>query len=114
MALHVFDRELKKGSAELLVLSLVEQRPRHGYEIGKLIEARSGGALSFNVASLYPLLYRLESRGFLDGRWVEKAGQRRRRYYRMTPAGRKALVRQRGAWRAFVRAMSQITSAEHA
>jgi PadR family transcriptional regulator len=112
MALHVFDRELKKGSAELLVLSLVEQRPRHGYEIGKLIEARSGGALSFNVASLYPLLYRLEARGFLDGRWVEKAGQRRRRYYRITASGRKTLARQRSVWRAFVKAMNRVTAAD--
>src|SRR3954466_11410971 len=79
------DRELKKGSAELLVLSLVEARPRHGYEIGKLIEARSRGALRYNVASLYPLLYRLEKRGWIKGQWVEKAGQRRRRYYPLEP-----------------------------
>ena len=81
------DRELKKGSAELLILSLVEAQPRHGYELSKLIEARSGGVLTFRVASLYPLLYRLEKRGWIQGRWVEKAGQRRRRYYKLTPAG---------------------------
>jgi len=80
MATPVLDRELKKGSAELLILSLVEDRPRHGYDIGQLIELRSRGALRFNVASLYPLLYRLEKRGWIRGRWVEKAGQRRRRY----------------------------------
>ena len=85
------DRELKKGSAELLVLSLVDARARHGYEIAKLIESRSDGALSFNVASLYPLLYRLEARGLLGGRWVEKPGQRRRRYYRLTKFGRDVL-----------------------
>src|SRR5215470_13380059 len=96
------DRELKKGSAELLILSLVEKRARHGYEIGKLIEARSGGALSFQIASLYPLLYRLESRGWIEGRWVEKAGQRRRRYYRLTAEGRKVLAAQRKGWRQFV------------
>ena len=78
------DRELKKGSAELLVLSLVEARARHGYEIGKLIDERSGGALRYNIASLYPLLYRLEKRGWIKGQWVEKAAQRRRRYYRIT------------------------------
>ena len=77
--------EWKKSSAELLILSLVEARPRHGYEISKLIEQRSGGAVRFHVASLYPLLYRLEKRGWIQGRWVEKAGQRRRRYYRLTP-----------------------------
>src|SRR5262252_9821534 len=91
----MFDRELKKGSAELLILSLLENRPRHGYEISKLIERESGGVLSFNVASLYPLLYRLEKRGWIQGRWVEKDGQRRRRYYRLTPAGRKVLEAQR-------------------
>src|SRR5258706_8200301 len=95
----VFDRELKKGSAELLVLSLLEQRDRHGYEIGKLIETRSGGALRFNVASLYPLLYRLEKRGWIDGRWVEKAGQRRPRTYRLTPRRRKGLTAQRSKGR---------------
>ena len=110
----VFDRELKKGSAELLILSLVEFRPRHGYEISKLIEERSGGVLKFNVASFYPLLYRLEERGFLDGRWVEKAGQRRRRYYRLTPEGRKVLKAQRHTWRAFVAAMERITGGEYA
>jgi transcriptional regulator len=108
------DRQLKKGSTELLVLSLVETRARHGYEIAKLIETRSGGALSFNVASLYPLLYRLEARGLIEGRWVEKASQRRRRYYRLTPPGRKMLRMQQSAWAAFVEAMKRITEAEHA
>jgi PadR family transcriptional regulator, regulatory protein PadR len=114
MSYTVFDRELKKGSAELLILSLVEHRPRHGYEISKLIQERSEGVLSFHVASFYPLLYRLEKRGFLDGRWVEKAGQRRRRYYRLTPEGRKVLKQQRSKWRDFVQAINQITGAEHA
>jgi PadR family transcriptional regulator PadR len=114
MAARDLDRELKKGSAELLILSLVERRARHGYEIGKLIETRSRGALRFNVASLYPLLYRLEAKGLLEGRWVEKAAQRRRRYYRLTPAGRRALRDRLGAWSAFVEAMRRITEAEHA
>src|SRR3569832_2195037 len=91
MTTAMFDRELKKGSADLLILSLLEIRARHGYEINKVIEERSGGTLSFNVASLYPLLYRLEKRGLIAGRWVEKAGQRRRRYYRLTAAGKKVL-----------------------
>ena len=110
----MMDRELKKGSAELLVLSLVEARPRHGYEIGKLIEARSNGMLSFNVASLYPLLYRLEKRGWIQGRWVEKAGQRRRRYYRLTPQGKKILSAQRSSWQAFVQAINRVAGLEHA
>jgi DNA-binding PadR family transcriptional regulator len=62
-----FDRELKKGGAELLVLSLLEARPRHGYEVRKMIDARSDGALKFNAASLYLLLYRLEKRGWIEG-----------------------------------------------
>jgi PadR family transcriptional regulator len=111
---RIFDRELKKGSAELLILSLVEVRPRHGYEISKLIENRSGGALSFHVASLYPLLYRLEKRGWIKGQWVEKAGQRRRRYYKLTPEGKKVLKAQRSAWESFVVAISRITGTEHA
>jgi PadR family transcriptional regulator PadR len=114
MAIPLSDRELKKGSAELLILSLLEDRPRHGYEIGQLIEFRSRGALRFNVASLYPLLYRLEKRGWVRGRWVEKAGQRRRRYYRLTPPGRKILEAQRHGWRDFVEAIARITGIEYA
>src|SRR5678810_1420944 len=110
----ILDRELKKGSAELLILSLVEDRPRHGYEIGNLIEQRSGGLLRFNVASLYPLLYRLEKRRWIQGRWVEKAGQRRRRYYRLTAEGRKVLAAQRNSWQEFVEAINRITGIEHA
>lgn len=111
---RLLDRELKKGSAELLILSLVEDQPRHGYEIGSLIKHRSNGRLSFNVASLYPLLYRLEKRGWIQGRWVEKAGQRRRRYYRLTAEGRKVLAAQRNSWREFVEAMNRVTGIEPA
>ncbi|HZI17772.1 MAG TPA: PadR family transcriptional regulator [Pyrinomonadaceae bacterium] len=110
----MLDRELKKGSAELLILSLVEDQPRHGYDIGQLIEERSQGVLRFNVASLYPLLYRLERRRWIQGRWVEKPGQRRRRYYRLTPEGRKVLAAQRSSWREFVEAVNRITGMEHA
>ena len=108
------DRELKKGSAELMILSLLEARARHGYEISKLIEARSDGVVSFNIASLYPLLYRLEKRGWIQGRWVEKAGQRRRRYYKLTPDGKKVLKAQKSGWQAFVEAINRITGIEPA
>ncbi len=108
------DSELKKGSAELLVLSLVDTRARHGYEIGKLIEQRSDGALRFSIPSLYPLLYRLEKRGWIRGQWIEKAGQRRRRYYRLTPAGRKVLAAQRSSWKNFVAAINRVAGLEHA
>ncbi len=110
----MFSSELKKGSIEMLVLSLLESQARHGYEIGKLIESRSDGVVKFNVASLYPLLYRLEKRGWLVGKWVEKAGQRRRRYYRLTAEGRRVLVSQRNTWRTFVTAMRLITGVDNA
>jgi PadR family transcriptional regulator PadR len=111
---RTLDREMKKGSAELIILSIVEARARHGYEISKLIETRSAGRLKFHVASLYPLLYRLEERGWLQGRWVEKAGQRRRRFYSLTPKGRRVLARQRETWNTFVEAMRLITDTRHA
>ena len=114
MASQSFTPEVKKGSAELLVLALVEERPRHGYEISKLIEERSGGRLKFKVASLYPLLYRLEERGWIAGRWIEKAGERRRRFCRLTAEGRQVLAAQRENWREFVDAIQQITGPEHA
>lgn len=110
----MFNREMKKGSAELLVLSLVEQRPRHGYEIGKLIEARSRGRIQFRIGSLYPILCRLEDRGFISGRWIEKPGERRRRFYRLTPLGRRFLADQRGIWQEFVVTINGIVRAEHA
>jgi transcriptional regulator len=105
-------RELKKCSAELLILALVEDRARHGYDIGKLIEQRSNGAIKFAVASLYPLLYRLEKRGWIEGRWTEKGGQRRRRLYKLTPEGRKVLAAQRGGWMEFARAISAIAGVQ--
>jgi len=111
---RVLDRELKKGSAELLILSLVEDQPRHGYDIGQLIEQRSGGTLKFSVGSLYPLLYRLEKRGWILGRWVEKPHQRRRRYYRLTAEGKKVLKAQRSSWREFVAAINSIAGIEPA
>ena len=108
------DHEWKKGSAELLVLLLLEDQPRHGYDISKLIQTRSGGAIRFHVTSLYPLLYRLEERGLVAGRWVERAEQRRRRYYSLTQAGRKVLKTQRKSWMDFVAAIGRVTGIEHA
>src|SRR5262245_13348875 len=108
------DKEWKKGSAELLILSLVDDLPRHGYEIRKLIDARSGSAGRFHAASLYPLLYRLEERGLIQGRWVEKAKQRRRRYYRLTAQGRKVLAVHQRSWQEFVGAIARITGIDYA
>jgi PadR family transcriptional regulator, regulatory protein PadR len=110
---NILDRELKKGSAELVILSIVEPRARHGYEIAKLIETRSDGRMKFHVASLYPLLYRLEERGWLQGRWVEKPGERRRRFYGLTDEGRRVLASQRETWKTFVEAMGLITGVDH-
>jgi PadR family transcriptional regulator PadR len=112
--LPALDRELKKGAAELLLLSVLEARPRHGYELGKLIETRSGGRLVFHLDSLYPLLYRLEERGWIKGTWVEKAGERRRRFYRLTSTGQRVLARQRQTWDEFVEAVRLVTGGEHA
>src|ERR1700756_1328089 len=114
MGARAIDSELKKGSAELLILTLIEHRARHGYEISKVIEERSEGVLKFNVASFYPLLYRLEERGLIAGRWVEKGGQRRPRYYRITAQGRAILKAQRATWLDFVNAIHRITEAENA
>jgi len=101
------DQALKKGTAELLVLAQLEDKQSHGYEIAQQIEARSRGTVSFHAASLYPILYRLERRGLIEGRWVEKAGQRRRRYYRLTSTGRKVLAERRRSWSAFMEAVQQ-------
>lgn len=107
-------RELKKGTTPLLILALLEIEPRHGYELSKLIEAKSGGVVRVHAASLYPLLYRLEKRRWIEGRWVERAGQRRRRYYRLTAEGRRQLEAQRRSWTEFVRAIGQVAGVEYA
>ena len=106
--------DIHKGSAEMILLALLEGRTRHGYELAKLIESQSENRLQFHVASLYPMLYRLERKRLVEGRWVEKAGERRRRFYRLTPAGRKALAEQRQSWRVFVRALNRLTGFSHA
>ncbi|MGE3274469.1 MAG: PadR family transcriptional regulator [Vicinamibacterales bacterium] len=101
-------RELQRGSAEFLVLAVLDGRERHGYEIAQLIETRSDGRLHFQAATLYPLLYNLEKRGLVQGRWVERPGERRRRFYRLTAAGRRSLGERRRVWREFVEALEQV------
>ena len=107
-------REMQKGSAEMIILALLEDRSRHGYELAKLIESQSGNRLQFHVASLYPMLYRLERKKLVEGRWVEKAGERRRRFYRLTPLGRRTLAQHRRSWREFVAALNRLTGFGHA
>lgn len=114
MDTNALERELKRGSTELLILALLEERDRHGYDLGRLIDERSRGEIAFHTASLYPTLYRMEEKDLIEGRWIEKAGQRRRRYYRLTPAGRKALVRQRHVWAAFFDALNRVARVRHA
>lgn len=104
----MFSSELKKGSTEMLVLSLIESRPRHGYEIGKLIEARSGGRLTFALPTLYPTLLRLEDRGWIKGRWVERPGERERCFYRLTMEGRRVLAEKRRTWQEYVNAVNEV------
>jgi len=106
--------DIQKGSAEMIVLALLDGRARHGYELAKLIEAQSENKLQFHVASLYPLLYRLERKKLVQGKWVEKAGERRRRFYKLTPLGRRALADQRRTWREFVHALNRLTGFSHA
>ncbi len=110
----MLNRELKKGTTPLLILALLEHEPRHGYELSKQIEARSGGVVRIHAASLYPLLYRLEKRGWIRGRWVEKAGERRRRFYELTAEGTKQLASQRRSWTEFVRAIGRVAEVEYA
>jgi PadR family transcriptional regulator PadR len=107
-------REMQKGSAEMILLALLAERARHGYELAKLIESQSQSRLQFHAASLYPMLYRLERKRLVEGKWVEKAGERRRRFYKLTPLGRKALRDHRRTWREFVVALNQLTGFNHA
>src|SRR6476469_2370857 len=108
------DRELKRGSAELLILSLLDPRPRHGYEPSKLIHSRSAGELTFHIDSLYPLLYRLEERGWIKGACVDEPGERRRRFYKVTAEGRRVRAQQRKTWARVVAAVRRVTGDEHA
>lgn len=114
MGMDALARELKRGSTELLILALLEEGDRHGYELAQLIDERSGGAISFHAASLYPTLYRMEDKNLIEGRWVEKAGQRRRRYYRLTKVGKATLASQRSVWDTFFDALNRVARVRHA
>jgi DNA-binding PadR family transcriptional regulator len=106
--------EAKKGSAEIVILAIVEHESHYGYEIARLIEERSAGHLRFTLASLYATLYRLEDRGWIKSRWIEKAGQRRRCHYRITDLGRRMLTAQRADWGRLVTALGQVAGVEYA
>jgi PadR family transcriptional regulator PadR len=106
--LSVDTKALQKTSAEMVVLALLEQQSRHGYELAKLIESRSEGRMEFHVASLYPMLYRLEAKGWVEGRWVERANERRKRFYKITAQGKKILAQQRQSWRDFFETLDRV------
>jgi transcriptional regulator len=110
----IIEAAARKGSAELLILAALDDGQLHGYDIAGEIGRRSDGLLTFHVASLYPLLYKLEDRRWIQGRWVEKAGQRRRRYYKLTTEGRRVLAKQRSRWETFVTALSKAAGLKHA
>ena len=114
MGMDALARELKRGSTELLILALLEERDRHGYELAQLIDERSAGAISFHAASLYPTLYRMEDKGLIEGRWIEKSGQRRRRYYKLTKGGKTTLASQRSVWDTFFDALNRVARVRHA
>jgi transcriptional regulator len=107
-------RDLKKGTTPFLALSLLEHNDHHGYELSKLIESQSRGIVRVHAASLYPLLYKLEQKKWIEGRWVERPGERRRRFYHLTASGRRQLEQQRAGWAEFARAVSQIARVEYA
>ena len=107
-------QELQRGSAEMILMSLLEARARHGYELAKLVETQSEMLLQFQLASIYPMLYRLEKKGLVEGKWVEKPNERRKRYYKLTRSGKQALAEQRRTWKEFVHALNRLTGFEHA
>jgi PadR family transcriptional regulator PadR len=110
----VFSPEEKKGSVELIVLAILQEGQRHGYEIGRVIQMRSGGKLEFPFSTLYPVLYRMENRGWIKGRWVEQSGERRRCYYRLTAAGKRALAQKRQSWKLFTESVDLVIGTSHA
>ena len=106
--------QIKRGSAELAVLTLLAEHPLHGYEIAKQIEAQTEGVLRFDMASLYPMLYRLERKNWLKAEWQTLPNGRRRRCYRLTPSGRKQIAPLRAEWRAFFHALQSVTGFQNA
>ncbi len=100
---------IKRGTAELAILSVLEGGSLHGYEIARRIEQQTHGKLRFTLASLYPLLYRMENKGWMRGTWQVSAHGRRRRCYRLTPTGKKKLSPLRREWAELFLALRQLT-----
>lgn len=106
--------KIARGSGELAILSLLDEQPLYGFEIAKQIDERTGGALKFTLASLYPLLYEMEKRGWVEGRWQVNQAGRDRRYYRLTPMGKRQLAPLREEWRSFFNALDALAGVSHA
>jgi len=106
--------QIARGSGELAILSLLAEQPLYGFEIAKQIGERTGGALKFTLASLYPLLYEMEKRGWLEAHWQQNQAGRDRRYYRLTAAGRRQLTPLREEWRSFFQALDALAGVNHA
>jgi DNA-binding PadR family transcriptional regulator len=106
--------QIARGSAELAILALLAEQPLYGFEIAKHIEEKTGGVLSFTLASLYPMLYDLEKRGWIAGRWQANLAGRDRRYYSLTAAGKKQLAPLREEWRSFFHALDALAGVTHA
>ncbi len=108
------DARIKRGSGKLAILALLDQEPMHGYEISKRISQATGGVLQFNLASLYPLLYRMEKRDWVRGKWEEAPSGRKRRYYHLTPKGKRQLAPLRREWSLFFQALHNLAGVAHA
>lgn len=106
--------KISRGSGEIAILSLLAEQPLYGFEIAKQIGERTGGTLNFTLASLYPLLYEMEKRGWVEGRWQANNAGRDRRYYRLTPTGRRQLAPLRQEWAAFFQALNSLAGVSHA
>ncbi len=106
--------KIARGSAELAILALLDEQPLYGFEISRRIDERTQGALRFTLASLYPMLYGLEKRKWIAGKWQSNEAGRDRRYYSLTPAGKKQLAPLRQEWRGFFQALDQLAGVSHA
>lgn len=100
--------EVLQGTLDLLILQTLVLGPAHGHTIAHVIEHRSEDVLQVEHGSLYPALHRLEDRGWIASFWGTSENNRKARYYRLTPVGRKQLARQTGRWDQLVHAINQV------
>jgi PadR family transcriptional regulator PadR len=99
--------ELMQGALDLLVLQVLQWGPQHGHGIGQAIRQRSEDALQVEHGSLYPALHRLEKQGWLASEWKISEANRRARYYKLTPNGRRQLLAEQSRWKQLVRAVAR-------